>query len=256
MCNLNILIKTKNNPKNESSFLMATTSHSFISNNDGDGIFLNNKVVKSKEKINIFNYLKDITKSKFILSHQRLSTSGFSEDYIQPFESKEFILVHNGIINDFLKETGSDTHGFFNDFVYYFNSLNGNRDENIVKTIKVLLDKTNGSFSIALFDKKANVIYYFKNRSTSIYFYESKNYLYITTNFQNDKFLSILNQEFKSLIVEDYKIYKIHIKEKIKIDVIGEIKKEKIKNDYNYGWGLKSWDCDEYKFNDNRYYLG
>ena len=114
MCNLNIvLLKDRRKYKNLTSFLMAVTSNSYISNNDGDGIFCNNKIVKQKEKIDLFSLDKDIKKSNIIFTHQRRATSGFSEKWSHPFINKDFVLVHNGIINDFIGKRGSDTWGFF-----------------------------------------------------------------------------------------------------------------------------------------------
>ena len=142
MCNINILIN-KNKNKKIVPFLMSTTAHSFINNNDGEGFYTesNNQTIKSKNKIDYFKYKSTLEASKMIITHQRKSTSGFELEYNHPFENDNFVLVHNGIINQFKKKLGSDTYGFWLDFNKKFNSYSNklNRTLKITKAINELL---------------------------------------------------------------------------------------------------------------------
>lgn len=231
MCNLNILIKSnlceKDNIKTP-AFMMGVTSASFITNNDGDGLFIKDLLVRSKNKINLFKYFEEIVENDIIITHQRLATSGFESEYIQPFENKDFILIHNGVINDFLEDKGSDTFGFFRLFTKEFYNKTGlSREDRIVKIVKKLLNGISGSYSIVLYDKKTKKICYFKNDTTKIHFYSSKKMLFITTNELNGILLEkMFNHKFSELNIKDFMIYEIVIKNgKIVISTKGKIKK-------------------------------
>jgi len=235
MCNLNILIKKEKIKDKENleiipGFLMAVTSNSFTVNNDGDGVYFNNLLIRSSNKIDLFKYFEDILKSKIVITHQRLATSGLSIKYTQPFESEEFVLAHNGIINDFIGKKGSDSFGFFNQFLKEFNKSKGEREENIIKVIKKLLDGMNfGSYSIALLDKKTENLYYFKNYATSIHFYKNSEFFYMTTIEGNSLFLKMFKNDFKERKVEDFVIYRINADKTINIKKVGKITKEEKK---------------------------
>jgi predicted glutamine amidotransferase len=105
MCNINSLF-VKNKQKPITSFLMASSSHSFASNSHGEGIYTNsnNKVIKSLNKIDFSSLSNDIENSDVIITHQRWSTSGFEVEFNHPFENESFILVHNGVINQFKED--------------------------------------------------------------------------------------------------------------------------------------------------------
>jgi len=212
MCNINALfLKEK---KDINGFLMATTSNSFTRNNNGEGFYCdnNNTTFKSDNKIN-YNDFKDINQSKIILTHQRLSTSGFNKKYHHPFINKDFVLVHNGIINQFKNKKGSDSYGFFNKFndEFYKNlKKDKNREKAILKAIKNLFLKDIGSYSILILDKKTNISYYFKDSYTKIEFFKNDEGLYITTLDENELFLNLLsNKKFKQLDIKPNKIYSI-----------------------------------------------
>ena len=142
MCNINSLY-TKKGISNTSGFLMAVSSHSYITNHDGDGIYIksNDKIVKQKQKINYCDYETEINASNVVITHQRFATSGHETEYIHPFGNDNFILVHNGVINQFLNEKGSDTFGFWKRFNKMFNKrdITLTRKEVIIKIVKELL---------------------------------------------------------------------------------------------------------------------
>lgn len=230
MCNINAIWINKNNTK-LNSFLIAVTSNSFADNSHGEGVYFSsdNSVIKSKDKIDYLDYNSQIDNSKLIITHQRYSTSGFEVKYNHPFENKDFILVHNGIINQFKELDGSDTFGFFNKFVNKFNNIktHTSRECKIVSILKKLFNTDDGSYSIIIYDKKTKVNYYFKN-TPEINFYINDNILFVTTNSNNKIFLSLLgNIKFKKLDIKPREIYKIINGDKIhvyKIDTLPEIK--------------------------------
>lgn len=245
MCNINIVIRSKisQNPADFFAFLQNVTACSFMSNSDGEGFYANGITVKSKTKINYLAYYKHIASAPIIMTHQRLATSGFSNEFTHPFENEEFVLVHNGIINDFLAGNGSDTHGFFLKFCQTFKHETGNRESAIVSSAKKLLDNlSGGSYSIAILDKKSNSLYYFKDSSTSMYFGKSKHAFYMTTSKANLKYFSF-DGSFKERKVVDYAIYRIT--SDLNPRIIGMIKEKK--------FSVSVWDYSKSKAEDSYY---
>lgn len=228
MCNLNILFR-RNLKIDVLPFIMASTSHSYISNYHGEGFYVNASkiIVKQDAKINYLPYKQLISNSNVIITHQRYASSGHTTEYHQPFQNKDFVFVHNGVVNKFLKDKGSDSFGFFNDFIKEFErAAHNEREKNIVTAIKNLLDnESSGWYSMLLYDKITKCSYYFKSTSPGIRFYRYKGMLFITTNEDNKTFLSLLGKgRIKEIDVEDYSIYKIKItKKKIKVLNIDEI---------------------------------
>jgi len=217
-------------------FIVASTSNSYVGNDDGDGMYFTgtNKLVRSKNKINPLLYIDDIGASDITLTHQRISTSGKTEEYTQPFQDDEFVLAHNGVLSQFVdyELKHSDTYNLFEKFKTYFKEMNGrDREERIKRTIQVIFDEQFGSYSIFIYDKIGDKLYYFKNKSTSIYLTMNKkrNIAYMTTDDDNNKMLTLISDDFKEYEIEDLRIYSIEtIKNKnnsiISIKKIGKIK--------------------------------
>lgn len=212
---------------------MACSSNSFVRNHDGEGFYTssNNKVIKNLNKIDYYSFKDAINTSNVFISLQRLSSSGFSLEYNQPFHNNELTIIHNGVINEFLGNKGSDTWGFWLEFNKVFQSKTGNRERRIVKTIKELMKKVyNGWYSILIYDKVSRKTYYFKNESPSIHFYRYKGMLFITTNADNKLFLRMFgtnnfnNYDIKEVDIRSNKIYKIVCeKEQIRIYDLGKV---------------------------------
>ncbi|MEI7615691.1 MAG: hypothetical protein WCJ54_03170, partial [Actinomycetota bacterium] len=169
-----------------------------------------NKNIKSHDLINCFEHSDSIENSKVIISHQRFSTSGFELKYNHPFENKNFVMVHNGVIDNFKLDKGSDTHGFFERFNTEFVKIKTMaREKAIVAVIKFLFKDNRGSYSILIYDKVSKLSYYFKN-SPEIHFYKNKNYLFISTIDDNKIFLPILDKtKFVELEINPRVIYRI-----------------------------------------------
>lgn len=238
MCNLNIFIKNRLMSET-TTFLSSVSAISYISNSDSEGFYCDklDNVVKSLDKIDFLKYKEQLDLSSYILIHERISTGGDGLENSHPFMNDEFVLIHNGIFNSFKDKNAtnkSDTNCFFDRFTTKFKEFKENKDNNInrtnaiIKTIKELLDKNSESWSICVYDKIDDCVYYFKNENTTIHAYRNNNYIYLTTNYSNDKFLSLLGRKYDELEIKDNFIYKIKSTDKkIKIYSVGEIEKPK-----------------------------
>ena len=237
MCHLNLLFRKKMNVK-VTPFVMAVSSASFLSQNDGEGIYYNSNhtVHKNKNKMNLFEFENEIEDSNVILSHQRTSTSGFDIKYNHPFANEDFVMVHNGIINKFKGNEGSDTYGFWLKFNEEFNKITRHisREDKVKKVISRLFQKDEGSYSILIYDKKTKQSFYFKGEGyPSIYFYSSDEYLFISTTSQNEIFLPMLtNKKFHTLEIKGRILYKIN--DKFLVYKILELPKTKYEYVTNY----------------------
>lgn len=222
MCNLNIVIKNDNKTKYDfTSFMMAVTSVSYADNSDGDGIYIQStdKIVKGKNKVNLYKYKQEIENSNFLVSHQRISTSGKTEKNTQPFMDDNLVIVHNGIISYTETDGKSDTFAVFEKLTKLFkekieiNLDNLSREKLLIESLKEIFKEESGTWSIAVYDKIDKSLYYFKTLSTNIDFYKFKDFLYITTNSSNKDMLSILSKDApKTYTIDEDNLYKIEIK--------------------------------------------
>ena len=259
MCNLNILINLKNQSILNCSFLTGATAVSYNdSNGDGDGIYFDNGIlIRSKDKLNLFNYLDAFNSSKLMLTHQRYSTSGKTEKYTQPFEDSHFVMAHNGVLSNYVEGNKSDTFVVFAEFLKLFNKSKAKRETRIIKSIETLFKDEHGTWSISLFDKETKTLYYFKDSSTSIacYINKKRDILFLTTKEDNNIFLHVFNDSFKQVEIEDYILYKITFKAKIKIKKLKKLekqrysyekyKKSKAKKDLDEPWYLQDTNVDK-----------
>ena len=201
MCNINIIMRKDGLKDREITNCMnIVSSLSYSSNKDGDGFFGDDFVVQKHEDKLI--YRGDYS---FIISHQRLSTSGKISKMTQPLETKQFIFVHNGIFRnvkeDSLKQ--SDTHAYLKLLEKEYKKLGDTK-----KAIKALNKKTTGYYSCILFNKKTKELYYYKEGTSSMYILEGVNYRLMSTKEDNVDYMRAyfsLKGEVKK--VEDGKIY-------------------------------------------------
>ncbi len=221
MCNINIIVNKSEKYKNLLFVLNSITKESFKNNNDGEGfieidkkgeIFIKkdvNKIKYNKEKINI------------ILTHQRKSTSGFGAENTHPHESKNFLMLHNGVIFNESDHKKSDSRIYLDNLQKIYNNLG-----NTINSIKKSENSLFGSYSIVLFDKKHKNIYYYKNDLTSMYFIDTNDVLIMSTDLNNMllvcNILKIDNKEIKH--AHDNTIYEISKNGLFKISNI--VKKE------------------------------
>ena len=97
-----------------------------------------------------------------------------------PFELKDFTLVHNGIINNAKQlfkrykiqtPIKTDSYAILHLIWHYFEkSQEEDRQERILDAIQKTTQKLDGWYSIVLYDKKDNKLYYFKDFITNFNF--------------------------------------------------------------------------------------
>jgi predicted glutamine amidotransferase len=271
MCNLNVVIKNKENVSmNVINLLISATTKSYVRNDDGDGIYFSNsnQIFKSKQKLNLIPFALDILKSNVVLTHQRYSTSGKTEEYTQPFNEQGFIFAHNGVISDFVskKNKHSDSYNMFKAFLKEFNkSKIKDREKRIIKAIKKVFDELQGTYSIIIYDTETKNTYYFKEETTKINIYRTKeqDLLYLTTEEENKDLFEVYNKDFTEIDIKAYTIYCIfkNDNDKIKFKSIGSIKEPKIEitrvstysfsnyNDFGDFGGYSIYSDDELKEN-------
>lgn len=243
MCNINVLVKVGKGEKLFSPFV-ASVENSFRTNNDGDGVYFsyNNTVVKSVKKIDLIDYREIFMKSDFIVSHQRLATSGLvNEDMAHPFTNNEIVLVHNGVLDNMGNETKSDTAVFFEKLWKNFKRYKDrfSRSEAMIKAIQKTTKKSSGSLSIAVYDKIARKLYYFKNSGTTIKNVageiDGTKFLFLTTSFTNIDFFSMRMKEMIEYDIRNNRIYEISIENgAISVNDVGEFE---TKYEYRYYGG-------------------
>ena len=210
MCNINILIKKKGHfPRVEKILpvIQHVTGYSFVTNSDGEGAYFSKskKLKKGLKKLDYGVYKTEIDESRTIITHQRISTSGFSNKYTQPFMNRDFVLVHNGILSSFVRGKKSDTSVMFETLTKNFRlGKSKTRERRIVKAIQKTLDENGGSYSILLYDRITGLSYYFKSDSTSIQFLVG-DYLFISTSNVG----SLIPETFKEIKIQSQVIYRI-----------------------------------------------
>ena len=205
-------------------------SEGSLSNPDGWGIFSKSTFAKgielyqSNQKI-----LLPLMQDEWVIGHNRFATSENVFSYLDyfkdkeimnahPFELNNLILVHNGIIHNdiYLREKykirskiSTDSYTILWMINHFMNSSKSkDRSSRLVQGIKLALEEIKGTFSIFLYDKISNDLYYFKDDFTQFTFKIVRNTLYGTTkeSIANSIYLS----KFKEKIIPiPYKIYKI-----------------------------------------------
>jgi hypothetical protein len=240
-------------------------------NKDAFGLFNSNYWFKQSkifnpEKLKINKILED----NWIVGHNRFSTSGFfgegnklfsfkgimnslieaytpewilNKGYYEnkreknniinhhPFVLGDFILVHNGIINNaeelrkkysINSDIKTDSYVIIYLINYYFNiNKEKNREKRLYNSIKMTTKNISGSYSIFLYDKKINKLYYFKNFMTYFNIYRIGKRLVGSTDDRNIKYIYFGEEKIK-LNIEDNNLYLIE--EKIK--KIGELEEK------------------------------
>ncbi|MDD2410032.1 MAG: hypothetical protein PHD03_04885 [Bacilli bacterium] len=210
MCNINIMI-TKSNKKKEIkkafSVLKNGCISSYATNSDGDGYFINNRIKKSFDFLNKDNLLTEFYKAKMIITHQRITTSGHNFMSLQPFQNDRFVFVHNGILSNSIyniDKNKSDSLQFFELFQEKIK-----KNDCIEKVLKEMLEIEKGYYSISIFDKENNKLYYVKNDRATINFYLINNEsLYITTSNNNYNFIE---EPYKIIEIKNLNVYEINI---------------------------------------------
>lgn len=154
------------------------------SNKDAWGVFTKRGLHKQageyynvsyEEKTNVLDGLtgKNIN---FIVGHNRLTTQGDgrNNENNHPFETKDLVMVHNGVLHN--DEELSYSKGLSykgeTDSLVAIHAIQEllNKGLKIIKAIKIVAEKLSGSFSIIVYHKKSDKLYYFKNDKTRFSF--------------------------------------------------------------------------------------
>ena len=200
MCNINIIIKKDKVPSSEVLNCMNVVSAmSYEGNSHGDGFYGDDhEVYRNKGKL---IYRGDYS---FIVSHQRLATSGKIDSMIQPLQSKHFILIHNGIFRNVGEESlkQSDTHAYLMKLEEEYKKTN-----DTVQAIKNLNERTEGYYSCVLYDIIADKHYYYKESHSSMYIIDTKTHRLMSTREDNVEYMrAYFGLKTKATKVEDGEI--------------------------------------------------
>lgn len=200
-----------------------------LNNNDAFGLFNSEIVFKRSGLVDFKDFDTDVlTKDNFLIGHNRLSTGGMAKfnHNNHPFKLNNLIMVHNGVINNDtelsnnkISKIETDSYSILqnvNRLLKKYENKKYKRTDALIKAIKKTASKIDGSFSIFIFDKITNDIFYFKNSKTSFYFVEiDKNILIGTTDTTKLKYV-YKNLIYTPIKIKDDIIYLINNKNKIK----------------------------------------
>lgn len=206
MCNINIIKRKDEYPDEKINTCMDVISiYSFASNDDGEGyIGITSNHTRTDRSLNKIQYNK-LTPFHTLITHQRLTTSGPGINNTHPHEGKNFILQHNGIFHGIGNNDKSDTKIYLETLEQEYK-----KTLNVIDAIKEVHKKVTGSYSIILYDKNTEKIYYYKNSTTSMYKVEDKKYIAMSTDKKNLKVAKMIlgiNTGIKE--VKDYNIYEL-----------------------------------------------
>ncbi len=196
MCEIHFIYKKKKLERNDlNEFIKMMCFGSLRKHDDAWGFFTDKTSFKKGGPFDPTATKISSLKSNFIVGHNRLSTMGIGplwsigkkkngksiEDLQHhPFELEDFLLVHNGVINNaksiFKKykiqtPIKTDSYAIIYLICHFFKmSSKENRQEKIMEAIQRTTKKLKGWYSIILYDKKENKLYYFKDSITSFNF--------------------------------------------------------------------------------------
>ena len=189
MCEIQFVMSHNINNTEITNFLEMLESGSYA-NQDATGLFTDNGT-KWKFRAALYNIKEkkslklpeDISANctKFLVGHNRLATTGSEKlnKNNHPFETRNFMLVHNGIIgnHDLLKRQYKLKYKEETDsaIVPRLLELYLVKYKDIVQTIKEVAEVLSGSYSILLYYKPTNRLFYFKNSGTSFSFMKTIN---------------------------------------------------------------------------------
>jgi len=140
------------------------------------------KLIKSDLYKNLWP--EDVSETT-IFGHTRLATNGskYNDENNQPIETKNFIMIHNGIITNLEKihnVLGLEKNNFSDSFLLilllekYFQE-----SRNLIKAINIVISIIEGSYSVALFHKSTSQTYLFSNTGSLYYVLDKINSFFI-----------------------------------------------------------------------------
>lgn len=230
MCNINVIIKKDKVPSPEVLNCMNVVSAiSYEGNSHGDGFYGNDhQVCRNKGKL---IYRGDYS---FIVSHQRLATSGKIDSMIQPLQSKNFILVHNGIFRNVDEESlkQSDTHAYLKLLEEDYKTT-----KDAVQTIINVNEKTEGYYSCVLYDKNTDKHYYYKESHSNMYIIDTKDYRLMSTREDNVEYMrAYFGLKKEAVKVEDGEVIDLMANSWKVVGKFSKYTKPEVKSSWETGW--------------------
>lgn len=215
MCHLNAMIRAKTGRDDllETS-LARSLAISYERNNHAEGIYYsgNDLLIKSKDPLVLFDeqLRSSFACSKFVLAHARIATRDNTEKSHQPFMTKRFVLAHNGMLSikkEFDYPDYSDTYALFK-MLEKMESADADLKVDAAFWERLFSIVESGSYSIMLYDKLHEVLYYVKNSATSIYAGETGDGLFFMSTCSSNLDWFKVKTNYK---VEDEHIYCVKI---------------------------------------------
>lgn len=182
MCNLNLAIHRDDLPYSELNQWMSVASwNSWMNgNDDGEGYFGWNATKffldRNVKKIR-YHQLEPF---RFLVTHQRLTTSGQGHNNLHPHESKSFVLMHNGIFSGKGTPEKSDTKQYLELLERTYAD-----EQDVLRTVKKTNSMISGSYSIILYHKESEKVYYYKEPTTNMFQLLSHQWFFLSTSKNN-----------------------------------------------------------------------
>jgi len=235
MCHINIVFtKDKTNSALIPLYMNAMSYHSFGSNDDGEGYIMYTEGTEEPRVAKSLSKYRFKTPCWFLATHQRYKTVGEGVDNVHPHETKDFLVMHNGVFYDLGDKEKSDSKVFAEKIQEELDKLR-EEDKNVCPTLAIrnVLNSTAGYYSLLIVDKNTNNIFYAKEYNANMYLVENDKYVVMSTSEDNvklAKFLFAMDGAKTMTITENY-IY----------DIVKDFKSmRKFEKCYNYKSSYKS----------------
>jgi len=162
MCNVHFIVSNGINEKHK-VVLKRMLEKAYIFNSHGWGIWNDGKSIKGLKTI---KYKNKHLKGKTIIAHNRFATHGSKTlDNTHPFETKSFVLAHNGIISKVDNKDTNVTDKKTDTLLFAeFLQRNYEKYKDELKALHETIEHTTGSLSICVYFKHSKNLYYYRNQ--------------------------------------------------------------------------------------------
>jgi len=148
------------------------------SNGDGFGITNGKQILKKagKYQATYRKLLYSLKGEKYLLAHNRLGTHGEkTDDNAHPFDTKDFLYVHNGVLYNYKEIAEKTATECPVDSNAIGAMLEFNKSKPLEENVKECLETIQGSYSIFIYHKPTQRMFYARNSSDFHYrLYKSK----------------------------------------------------------------------------------
>lgn len=110
----------------------------------------------------LYELQQDLKKDELLIIHYRFKTTGTGQINTQPLETKDFILIHNGVFTGLGSSTLSDTLGFAANLASLYGIANITK-KNEEAFFQAYLEQTAGYWSLFIYSKRTKQLYYFRD---------------------------------------------------------------------------------------------